>query len=143
MKIKSSFAWLGSVLLTLAVSLSAWAATPTEIATQVRDQWTEARKGYLTAIKPYADKPEHAKLLQQYTETLDKCGQSLEQYLTLRLASPPTPATKITPVVDQLAKNLAALRALQGKASGSLATVLGTALSQHNQVTQTALKNMR
>jgi hypothetical protein len=139
----SPLAWLGGLLCLLSLSLAALAATPAETATQVRNQWAEARKTYLAAIQPYADKPEHAKLVQQYTEALDMCGQSLEQYLALKLASPPTPTAKLTPVVDQLAKNLAALRSLQGKAGGNLATVLGKALSQHNQITQTALKNMR
>lgn len=136
-------AFLLGLLLSLTAPIASWAATPTETATQVRNQWAEAKKAYEAAIKPYANKPEHAALLKQYGDTLDKTNQALERYLELKLASPPTPANKITPVVDQLAGNLATLRRLQRGAKGGLVTVLGTALAQHNQVAQNALKNMR
>ncbi len=154
MRSKFRSTWILPVLLIgLAVAAGlptqSWAAAktkiaaPAETADQVRNQWAEAKKVYLAAIKPYADKPEHAALLKQYGETLDLAGQALDQYLALKLASPPAPADKITPVVDQIAKHLVALRSMQGKAGGSLVTVLGAALSQHNQITQNALKNMR
>ena len=132
-----------TVALPASAAAPAKVATPAETAAQVRSQWAEAKKAYEAAVKPYAGKPEYAATLKQFGETLDATGLALEQYLTLKLAAPPTPATKITPVVDQIAKNLTTLRALQGKAGSGLVTVLGAALGQHNQITQNALKNMR
>ena len=130
---------LMTLLLSLVAPLSAWGATSAEVAAQVRAQWTKVRSSYLASVKPYAGDP----LVPQYTLALDKAGKSLEKFLQLKLSSPPAAPAKLTPVVDQLAKDLAALRLLQGKASGSLATALGAALAQQSQVTQTALKNMR
>jgi hypothetical protein len=124
-------------LCTLSFGASAWALTNAELAAQVRSQWATAQKGYQEAIKPYAG----TALAVQYTDTLTKTGTLLEQYITLKLAA--APATQITPVVDQLVKNLGLLRTLQGKATGDMLTVLGTALTQHNLATQNALKNMR
>ncbi len=130
---------LMTLLLSLVAPLSAWAATSAEVAAQVREQWTKVRSGYLASVKPYAADP----LVPQYTLALDKAGKSLEKFLALKSSSPAAAPATLTPVVDQLAKDLAALRLLQGKASGNLATALGAALAQHSQVTQTALKNMR
>lgn len=124
-------------LFTLSFGVSALAATTAELAAQVRTQWATAQKGYQEAIKPYAGTP----LAVQYTDTLNKTGTLLEQYISLKLAA--APAAQITPVVDQLIKNLGLLRVLQGKATGDMLTVLGTALTQHNLATQNALKNMR
>jgi len=130
---------LVTLLLSLVAPLSAGAATSAEVAVQVREQWATVRSSYVASVKPYATNP----LVPQYTLALDKAGKSLEKFLQLKLSSPPaTPAT-LTPAVDQLAKDLVALRLLQGKASGNLATALGAALARHSQVTQTALKNMR
>jgi hypothetical protein len=131
--------FLITLMLGLAAPMLAWAASPAEVAAQARDQWAKARVAYLDSIKPHAADP----LVAQYTAALDKAGKSLENYLALKTASPAPKATALTPAVDQLVKDLAALRVLQGKAKGSLATALGGALAQHNQVTQTALKNMR
>lgn len=128
-----------TLLLSLVAPLSAWSATSVEVAAQVREQWTKVRSSYLASVKPYAANP----LVPQYTLALDKAGMSLEKFLELKLSSPPAAPATLTPVVDQLAKDLVALRLLQGKASGNLATALGAALAQHGQVTQTALKNMR
>jgi len=130
---------LMTLLLSLAAPVSAWAASSAAVATQVREQWAKARVGYLAAVKPYAADP----LVPQYTKALDKAGQSLEKFIQLKSSAPaPAPAT-LTPVVDQLTKDLTALRLLKGKASGNLASALGSALVQQNQVTQYALKNMR
>jgi hypothetical protein len=130
---------LMTLMLTLSTPFSAWAASSEEVAAQVRDQWAKARVAYLASVKPHAADP----LVPQYTAALDKAGESLEKYLALKLASPAPQATALTPAVDQLVKDLGALRVLQGKAKGKLATALGGALAQHNLVTQTALKNMR
>lgn len=123
--------------------LAADAATPAEIAAQTRASWAKSRDAYLALVKPYQGTPADAALVTQYTAALDKTGSTLEQYLALKLASPATPADKLTPVVDQLYKDLLVLRAIRSKATGGLATALGTALTQHNLVTQTALANMR
>lgn len=131
--------FLMTLMLGLATPMFAWAASPAEVAAQARDQWAKARVAYMASVKPHATDP----LVAQYTTALDKAGKSLDQYLTLKTASPAPQATALTPAVDQLVKDLAALRVLQGKAKGSLATALGAALAQHNLVTQTALKNMR
>jgi len=128
-----------TLMLGLTTPIVAWAANPAEVAAQVRDQWAKARVTYLASVKPHTADP----LVGQYTTALDKAGKSLDNFLTLKTASPAPQATALTPAVDQLVKDLAALRVLQGKAKGSLATALGSALAQHNQVTQTALKNMR
>lgn len=128
-----------TLLLSLAAPLSAWSATPAEVAAQVREQWAKVRTTYLASVKPYAADP----LVPQYTVALDNAGKSLEKFLALKSSSPAAAPATLTPVVDQLAKDLATLRLLQGKASGNLATALGAALAQHSQVTQTALKNMR
>jgi len=130
---------LMTLLLSLMAPLSAWAATSEEVAAQVREQWTKVRSSYLASVKPYAADP----LVPQYTLALDKAGKSLEKFLELKSSSPPAAPATLTPVVDQLAKDLVALRLLQGKASGNLSTALGAALAQHSLVTQTALKNMR
>lgn len=124
-------------LFSLSFGVSVLAATNAELADQVRSQWAAAQKGYQEAIKPYAGTP----LAVQYTDTLSKTGVLLEKYISLKLAA--APAAEITPVVDQLIKNLGLLRVLQGKATGNMLTVLGTALSQHSLATQNALKNMR
>ncbi len=128
-----------TLLLGLAAPLAAWAATSADVATQVRGQWAKARVDYLAAVKPYAANP----LVPQYTKALDKAGQSLEKFIQLKSSSPAAAPTTLTPAVDQLSKDLTALRLLKGKASGNLATVLGRALAQQNQVSQYALKNMR
>lgn len=119
------------------------AATPAETAMRVRAHWAKAKEDYLAAVQPYAAQPANATLLKQYTAALDKTGVTLEKYLALKLATPATPPAKLTPVVDQLIKDLTALRTLRGKAKGPLANALGAALTQHNQVAQAALKNMR
>ena len=122
-------------------SISALSAT--EIAGQIRANWAQAKNNYLAAIKPYESQPAYAGLLTQYTAALNNTGTTLEQYLTLKLAKPAPPATAVTPVIDQLIKDLAALRTLNGQATGPLVNVLGAALAQHSQTAQTALKNMR
>lgn len=119
------------------------ATTPAETATRVRLHWAKAKQDYLAAVQPYAAQPANAALLKQYTAALDKTGLTLEKYLALKLATPATPPAKLTPVVDQLIKDLTALRTLRAKAKGPLANALGAALTQHNQVAQAALKNMR
>jgi len=139
MKVNAIRLILMTLLFSLVAPLSALAATPAEVAAQVREQWAKVRVSYLASVKPYAADP----LVPQYTIALDKAGKSLENFLQLKLASPAAAPTTLTPVVDQLIKDLTALRLLQGKASGNLATTLGTALAQHNLVCQTALKNMR
>jgi hypothetical protein len=131
--------FLMTLMLALSTPMSAWAASSTDVAAQVRAQWAEARVAYLASVKPHTADP----LVAQYTKALDKAGKSLDKYLELKSASPAPKATALTPAVDQLVKDLGALRVLQGKAKGKLATALGAALAQHNQVTQTALKNMR
>lgn len=120
------------------IPVLAASGTPAEIASQTRDNWDKARVAYLASVKPY----ENQALVAQYTLALDKAGASLERYLELKLATPATPPAKLTPAVDRLVKDLTALRKLRGKAKGPLANVLGTALAQHNQIAQTALKNM-
>lgn len=125
------------------VAVNAVAATPAEIATQVRADWAKTKASYLATVKPYQDTPANTALITQYTAALDKAGGSLEKFMALKLATPATPAATLTPAVDQLAKDLMMLRALSGKATGPLATALGSALSQQNQVAQTALANMR
>lgn len=120
---------------------AATAATPADVAQQARANWAQTRAALLEAVKPYQAKD--AALIGQYTAALDKAGASLENYLALKLASPPTPANKLTPAVDRLIKDLTELRKLRGKAKGSLANVLGDALTKHNEIAQTALKNMR
>jgi hypothetical protein len=119
------------------------AATPAETAALVRARWTKARLDYLAAVKPFQANAANATLVGQFTTALDKTGVTLEKYLGLKLATPATPAAQLTPVVDQLIKDLTALRAVRSKATGALATALGAALTQHNEIAQTALKNMR
>lgn len=132
-----------AVLLGSTMTTPAFAATPAEIADQVRANWAQARAGYLAAIKPYKGTAEYGPLLTQYTAALNKTGNALDQYLALKLANPPATPEQLTPVVDQMIKNMSALRTLNGKASGPLVNILGTALSQHSLAAQTALKNMR
>jgi hypothetical protein len=124
-------------------AVAATAGTPAEVAQQARAKWTRSREAYLASVQPFQAQPGQAALIGQYTAALDKAGASLEHYIALKLATPATPAAKLTPAVDRLIKDLAALRTLRGKAKGPLANVLGTALSQHNEAAQTALKNMR
>jgi hypothetical protein len=117
--------------------------TTTVSATQVREQWAKAKKSYQDSIAPYAGQAQHAALIKDYNSALDDTGKSLETFIKLKLSSPPSPASEMTPAVDQLAKNLGRLKTLQGKASGDVLTVLGGALKQQQQITQNALKNMR
>jgi hypothetical protein len=126
-----------AVLFTTFLCVSAEAATSAELAAQVRSQWATAQQNYQAAIKPYAG----TALAVQYTDTLNKTGALLDQYIALKLAA--APAAQITPVVDQMVKNLGLLRTLQSKATAPMLTVLGTALSQHNLAAQSALMNMR
>lgn len=143
MRLMKIFALCLAFLLSPLASTQAVAATPAEIAAQVRDQWAKNRAAYMAAVQPYAGQPTYAGLAQNFTAALDKTGASLENYLTLKLASPPTPAAQLTPAVDQLSKDLGALRLLYRQASGPMVNVLGTALTQHSATTQTALKNMQ
>lgn len=125
------------------MAADAVATTPAEIAAQTRANWTKAREAYLASVKPYQGVAASATLITQYTAALDKTGVSLEKYLMLKLATPAVTAAEMTPVVDQLYKDLLLLRAVRSKATGGLATALGTALTQQNQITQNALANMR
>lgn len=143
MRLLTTLALCLTVLLAPFATPMAQAATPAEVATQVRTNWAKAKEGYLAAVKPHQGTAANAALITQYTAALDKAGVSLEKFIGLKLAGPATPATSMTAAVDQLAKDLMALRVLNTKATGPLATALGTALSQHNQVAQTALANMR
>lgn len=119
------------------------AATPAETAMQLRTQWAKTKADYLASVQPYESQPASATLVKQYSVALDKAGASLENYIALKLATPATATAKMTPAVDQLIKDLAALRKLRAKAKGPVANVLGAALTQHNEITQAALKNMR
>lgn len=134
---------LGQALPVAMFATEAVAATAEETAAQVRANWAKAREAYLASVQPYQGVAANATLITQYTAALDKTGVSLEKYLTLKLASPATPAEQITPVVDQLYKDLLTLKALRSKATGGLATALANALSQENLITQNALANMR
>lgn len=134
---------LALCLTVLLAPFAALAATPAETAAQIRSDWAKAKQAYLASVQPYASQPANATLVAQYTAALDKTGATLEKYIALKLTTPAPPATTVTPVVDQLIKDLAALRTLNGKATGPLVNVLGNALSQHSLTTQTALKNMR
>lgn len=141
MRLINTFVLCLTILLGPVVSTPAYAATPAEVAAQVRSNWANARTAYLASVQPY--QAANASLVSQYTAALDKAGASLEQYLKLKLASPATPAAQITSAVDQLYKDLLTLKVVRSKATGGLATALGTALTQQNQVAQTALANMR
>jgi hypothetical protein len=143
MRLMTTFALCLTILLGPMATAPASAATTAEVATQVRSHWANARTAYLASAQPYQSQAAYATLVSQYTAATDKVGSSLENFIKLRLASPATPATQLTAAVDQLAKDLGALRVLSGKASGPLVNVLGTALSQQSAVTQTALANMR
>lgn len=143
MRLMSIFVLSLTVLLGPIAIAPVHAATPPEIADQVRANWAQARADYLAAIKPYKGTAEYGPLLTQYTAALNKTGNALDQYLALKLANPPATPEQLTPVVDQMIKNMSALRTLNGKASGPLVNILGTALSQHSLAAQTALKNMR
>ncbi|TCJ14649.1 hypothetical protein EZJ19_09375 [Parasulfuritortus cantonensis] len=141
MRILTLLALCLTILLSPLATTPAFAATPAEIATQVRTNWANAKSAYLNAVKPYA--ANNATLISQYSAALDKAGGSLENFLTLKQQSPAPSSTTMTAAVDQLAKDLLTLRGLTGKATGGLATALSSALTQQNQVAQTALANMR
>lgn len=143
MRLMKIFALCLAFLLSPLASTQAVAATPAEIAAQVREQWAKNREAYLASVQPYAGQAAYASQVQNFTAALDKAGAALENYLTLKLASPPTPAAQLTPAVDQLTKDMGALRVLYRNTTGPLVNVLGTALSQHSATTQTALKNMQ
>lgn len=117
------------------------AATPQEIAAEVRTNWARSREAYLASVQPYQGTAANATLITQYTAAVDKAGASLDNYLNLKLAG--SPPDKITPAVDQLYKDLLNLKAIRNKAAGGLGTALNNALTQQNQITQTALSNMR
>ncbi|MFZ5482853.1 MAG: hypothetical protein ACOZB0_01365 [Pseudomonadota bacterium] len=129
--------------LSLAFSLSTFAATSAETAEQVRAKWSLAKTNLENAVKTYQSNTSYATAIQNYAQALDKAGVTLEQYLALKLASPATPPEKLTPVVDQLYKDLNAVRTLYSKSPKALLTTFGAAYSQHNEAAQTALKNMR
>lgn len=143
MRILTTSALCLALLLGPAAYAPAWSADMATIATQVRSNWAQTRDAYLASVKPYAGTSANASLIGQYTTALDKTGVSLEKFLTLKMASPATPAEQMTPAIDQLYKDLLALKAIRSKATGGLATALGNALTQQNQVAQTALANMR
>jgi len=117
------------------------AATPQEVAAGVRTNWAKAREAYLASVQPYQGNRANATLITQYTAALDKAGASLNNYLNLKLAG--SPPDRITPAVDQLYKDLLTLKAIRNKAPGGLGSALNNALTQQNQVTQSALSNMR
>lgn len=129
--------------LSLASAMPALAATPSETAAQVRAKWATASNTYLTSSNPYQSQATYAATVKLYTDAMNKTGATLEQYLNLKLAVPATPADKLTPVIDQLYVNMNAQRAARAKATGPLVTIMGTALTQHNEAVQTALINMR
>lgn len=135
-----------AVLLAQAVPVTlianeAMAATPAEVADQVRTNWAKAKTAYLASVKPYTVVAANVTLINQYTAATDKAGATLEKYLSLKLAG--SAPEEVTPVVDQLSKDLLAMKAIRAKATSGLGTALGTALTQQNLVTQTALANMR
>ncbi len=119
------------------------AATPVVSIDQVRAQWAGMRKTYLDSIAPYAGQPQYAALLKDYSAGLDETGAALEAFIALKQANPPAAPAVLTPAVDRLINDLTRLKTLQGKASGNLITVLGSALKQQQQITQNAIKNMR
>ncbi|GEM_PF-3415879 len=110
---------------------------------QIRTQWATAKKAYQDKIAPFASLPEHAEVVKKYTAALEAAEKSLDAYIKLKQATPPAPPAQLTPVMDQLYKNLRDLKTLQGQAKGGLTTVLGNALREQQMITQTALKNMR
>ncbi|MFA5083151.1 MAG: hypothetical protein WC474_11440 [Hydrogenophilaceae bacterium] len=130
---------LPTVVPTLAAN--AVAATPAETASQVRANWAKSKEAYLASVKSYQVVAAYAKTISEYTAATDKAGATLDQYLNLKLAG--SPPEQVTPVIDQLSRDLLAMKAVRAKATGGLATSLGNALSQQNQITQTALSNMR
>jgi hypothetical protein len=148
---KSLYAFLFTVVLPSAglivsvplASAQAEAASATVSVEQVRAQWATMRKAYLDGVAPYAGQPQFAALLKEYKAALDETGASLEAYIALKQAGAATPPAALTPAVDKLIANLTRLKTLQGRASGNLITVLGSALKQQQQITQNAIKNMR
>ncbi len=119
------------------------AATPAEIAAGVRTKWAESKKNLEAAVKPLAGQPAHAELITKYLQATDKTGELLDQYLKLKLVTPPTAPAVLTPVVDQLIKSLTSLKTLKGQAKGPLINLLGSAVAQQQETAQNALKNIR
>lgn len=119
------------------------AATPAEIAAGVRTQWAESKKKLEAAVAPLAGQPAHADLISKYLKATDKTGELLDQYLKLKLATPPAAPAVLTPVVDQLIKSLTSLKTLKGQAKGPLINVLGSAVAQQQETAQNAMKNIR
>jgi hypothetical protein len=140
MRLIKAFALGLALLLGSVVSLPARADNAT-VAAQARTNWANARAAYLNSVKSYQVVAAYATIITQYTTATDKAGATLDSYLNLKLAS--APLEQVTPVVDQLSKDLLAMKAVRAKATGGLATALSSALSQQNLVTQTALGNMR
>jgi hypothetical protein len=120
-----------------------YAATPAEIAADVRTQWAESRKKLEASVAPLAEQPAHAELISQYLKATDKTGELLDQYLKLKLATPPTAPAVLTPVVDQLIKSLTSLKTLKGQAKGPLINLLGSAVAQQQETAKNAMKNIR
>lgn len=130
-----------ALMLTPFMSAPTLAATAAETAAQVRANWAMTREAYLASVKPYTVVATYATIVSQYTAAMDKAGATLDNFINLKLAG--SPPEKITPVLDQLSKDLLAMKAIRAKATGALGTSLGNSLSQQNQVTQAALANMR
>jgi hypothetical protein len=151
MLMKTLRSCLWATLLAFGVSLApglllageADAAAKPQTVEQIRSQWAAMKKTYLDSVAPLAGQPEHAALVQEYNVALDDTGKSLEAFIALKQANPPAAATQMTPAVDRLVKDLARMKALQGKAKGKLITIIGGALKQQQQITQNAIKNMR
>ena len=129
-------------LASLALALGAQAAGALT-AEEVNNQWAAAKKAYLEQTAPFANQPQFADLIKKYNAEVEATGKSLNDYIKLKQANPPATPTALTPVMDQLYKNLKQLKTLQSQATGSLTTVLGNALKQQQLITQNALKNMR
>ena len=126
-----------------ALPAASLAATPAEVAKDVRSKWADAKTKLDAAVKPLAGQPAHAPLIAKYAEATDKTGAALEKYLTLKLATPATAPAKMTPAVDELLKSLTNLKTLKGQATGPLITVLGNVMAQQQETVQNALKNIR
>lgn len=140
MRLLKSFALWLALILGSAFSFAALADNAT-VAADVRTNWSNSRAAYLKSVQPYLTVSSYATLVNQYTAATDKAGATLENFLNLKLAG--SPPEQVTPVVDQLSRDLLAMKSVRAKATGALGSALGNALSQQNLVTQNALANMR
>lgn len=128
------------------------AAAETNPAAQAMEQWHQARQRLEAEVGKLIKDPKQKPLLADYRKALDETGQALEKLISLRAATPPADKRDISAAVDKLKQQLVELRRIEAKIksaadkapnSADLMSMLGKALSQQQEKTQSTTKKLK